>query len=35
MSRALRVFVQGREVYTWDEAAGEGVVADPFYRESV
>ncbi len=35
MSRALHVFVQGREVYTWDEAAGEGVVADPFYRESV
>ncbi|WP_090065413.1 amidohydrolase [Lentzea flaviverrucosa] len=35
MSRALRVFVQGREVYTWDETAGEGVVADPFYRESV
>ncbi|GGN29478.1 amidohydrolase [Lentzea pudingi] len=35
MSRALRVFVQGRSVYTWDEGKGEGVVADPFYRESV
>jgi imidazolonepropionase-like amidohydrolase len=35
MSRALHVYVQGREVYTWNEAKGEGVVADPFYRESV
>ena len=34
MSRALHVYVQGREVYTWDESKGEGVVADPFYRES-
>ncbi|GAA3652162.1 amidohydrolase [Lentzea roselyniae] len=34
MSRALHVYVQGREVYTWNEAKGEGVVADPFYRES-
>ncbi|MFI6102393.1 amidohydrolase [Lentzea sp. NPDC051213] len=34
MSRALQVFVQGREVYTFDERKGEGVVADPFYRES-
>ncbi|MFD4673151.1 amidohydrolase [Lentzea sp. NPDC058450] len=34
MSRALRVFVQGREVYTWDEEKVEGAVADPFYRES-
>ncbi|GDY30150.1 amidohydrolase [Gandjariella thermophila] len=33
MSRALRVFVRGREVYHYDEAAGEGVVEDPFYRE--
>jgi imidazolonepropionase-like amidohydrolase len=32
MSRALKVFVQGREVYTY--ADGEGVVADPFYREA-
>ncbi|RKT52352.1 amidohydrolase [Saccharothrix australiensis] len=31
MSRALRVFVQGREVYRY--ADGEGVVTDPFYRE--
>lgn len=28
-SRALRVFVGGREVYTWDDAASVGVVADP------
>jgi imidazolonepropionase-like amidohydrolase len=33
MSRALRVFVRGREVYHFDEATGEGVVEDPFYRE--
>ncbi|MEQ4719994.1 amidohydrolase [Nonomuraea sp. B19D2] len=32
MSRALRVFVSGREVYTY--AAGEPVVADPYFRES-
>ncbi|MEU0564982.1 amidohydrolase [Nonomuraea sp. NPDC005983] len=32
MSRALQVFVSGREVYTY--ADGEGVVADPYYRES-
>ncbi|MFI7637606.1 amidohydrolase [Nonomuraea sp. NPDC049400] len=32
MSRALRVFVSGREVYTY--ADGEPVVADPYYRES-
>jgi imidazolonepropionase-like amidohydrolase len=30
MSRAQRVFVNGREVYTWDEAAGAGTVADPY-----
>ncbi|WP_394614070.1 amidohydrolase [Lentzea sp. JNUCC 0626] len=34
MSRALHVFVQGREVYTWNEEKGEGAVADPFYREA-
>ncbi|WP_199441183.1 amidohydrolase [Umezawaea beigongshangensis] len=34
MSRALRVFVDGREVYTFDEATGVGTAADPFYRES-
>jgi imidazolonepropionase-like amidohydrolase len=33
MSRALRVFVGGREVYHFDEATGDGVVQDPFYRE--
>ncbi|EIF00586.1 amidohydrolase [Saccharomonospora glauca] len=33
MNRALRVFVRGREVYHYDEAAGEGVVADRRYRE--
>ncbi|MET7330556.1 amidohydrolase [Nonomuraea sp. NPDC005650] len=32
MSRALRVFVSGREVYTY--ADGGAVVADPYYRES-
>ncbi|MER6948726.1 amidohydrolase [Nonomuraea sp. NPDC000554] len=32
MSRALQVFVSGREVYTY--ADGEGVVSDPYYRES-
>jgi imidazolonepropionase-like amidohydrolase len=31
MSRALRVFVSGREVYSY--ADGEGSVADPYYRE--
>ncbi|QUQ69429.1 metallo-dependent hydrolase [Kutzneria sp. CA-103260] len=33
MSRALRVFIQGREVYQFDENSGEGVTVDPFYRE--
>ncbi|TNC28197.1 amidohydrolase [Amycolatopsis alkalitolerans] len=33
MNRALRVFVRGREVYTFDEARGEGVVVDRQYRE--
>lgn len=32
MSRALRVFISGREVYSYTE--GEPVVADPYYRES-
>lgn len=31
-SRALRVFVGGREVYTWDDDASVGVVADPYTR---
>lgn len=34
MSRALRVFIEGREVYTYDADKGHGDVADPFYRES-
>lgn len=33
MSRAVRVFVGGREVYTFDEDTGLGVTADPFYAE--
>jgi imidazolonepropionase-like amidohydrolase len=32
MSRALRVFIGGRQVYTWDDAAGEGITADPYAR---
>lgn len=34
MSRALRVFVEGREVYTFSTTKGVGEVVDPFYRES-
>jgi imidazolonepropionase-like amidohydrolase len=30
MSRALRVFIDGREVYTFDERTGEGVVANRY-----
>ncbi|GAB2690083.1 amidohydrolase [Thalassiella azotivora] len=30
MSRAQRVLVGGREVYVWDDEAGEGVVTDPY-----
>ncbi|WP_024875193.1 amidohydrolase [Saccharomonospora piscinae] len=33
MNRALRVFVQGREVYHFDETSGEGVVAERRFRE--
>ncbi|MBB6118785.1 amidohydrolase [Nocardiopsis algeriensis] len=33
MSRAERVFVDGREVYTYDYEKRRGVVADAFYRE--
>ncbi|WP_158881785.1 amidohydrolase [Amycolatopsis anabasis] len=33
MNRALRVFVRGREVYHFDEATGEGVVATRRYTE--
>ncbi|MFC5822900.1 amidohydrolase [Nonomuraea insulae] len=32
MSRALKVFISGREVYSYTE--GEPIVADPYYRES-
>jgi imidazolonepropionase-like amidohydrolase len=32
MSRAVQVFIAGREVYSY--ADGESVVADPYYRES-
>ncbi|GAA1461259.1 amidohydrolase [Nocardiopsis exhalans] len=34
MSRAQRVFVEGREVYTYDEAKRTGTAADPYYREA-
>ncbi|MBN6034837.1 amidohydrolase [Amycolatopsis sp. 195334CR] len=34
MNRAMRVFIRGREVYHFDEATGEGVVAPRRYRES-
>lgn len=33
MSRALRVFVEGREVYTYDEEKRAGTALDAFYRE--
>ncbi|MBB5906108.1 amidohydrolase [Actinoalloteichus hymeniacidonis] len=33
MNRALQVFVDGREVLTYDEATGRQQIADPFYRE--
>lgn len=32
MSRALKVFVEGREVYRFED--GEEVVVNPFYAES-
>ncbi|WP_344258754.1 amidohydrolase [Streptomyces sodiiphilus] len=34
MSRALRVFVSGREVYRYDTATRQGTVADPYYRDA-
>lgn len=34
MSRARRVFISGREVYTYSDERGEGTVADPYYREA-
>ncbi|OXM61246.1 MULTISPECIES: amidohydrolase [Amycolatopsis] len=33
MNRAMRVFVRGREVYHFDDASGEGVVAPRRYAE--
>jgi imidazolonepropionase-like amidohydrolase len=33
MSRALRVYVAGREVYRFDDHSGEGVTVNPFYQE--
>ncbi|RKN09323.1 amidohydrolase [Streptomyces radicis] len=35
MSRALRVFVEGREVYAYDTERGVGEVVDAWYREPV
>jgi imidazolonepropionase-like amidohydrolase len=34
MSRALQVFIAGREIYRFDEATGEGIVEDPYHRSS-
>lgn len=34
MSRALRVFVEGREVYTYDEQERLGTARDPYYSEA-
>jgi len=33
MSRAVRVFIGGREVYHFDEASNRGVTVNPFYTE--
>jgi imidazolonepropionase-like amidohydrolase len=33
MSRATRVFVDGRDVYHFDDTTGEGVTRDPFYQD--
>ena len=33
MSRALRVFVNGRQVYRFDEGSGVGVTENPYYSE--
>jgi imidazolonepropionase-like amidohydrolase len=33
MSRALRVFIEGQEVYHFDDATGEGVTKSPWYSE--
>ena len=32
MSRALQVFLGGRQVYAWDENLGVGRTADPYTR---
>nr|WP_198151793.1 amidohydrolase [Kibdelosporangium sp. MJ126-NF4] len=34
MSRAVRVFIEGNEVYHYDDVKGEGVTKNPFYSES-
>ncbi|MFE3453486.1 amidohydrolase [Nonomuraea sp. NPDC059194] len=34
MSRALKVFIDGREVYSYSTDTGEETIADPYYRES-
>ncbi|MGW5055489.1 amidohydrolase [Actinokineospora sp. NPDC004072] len=34
MSRALKVYIAGREVYTYDETTGKGTTTDPYYREN-
>jgi imidazolonepropionase-like amidohydrolase len=34
MSRALRVFITGREVYSYDEETGEATVPSPYYPAS-
>jgi imidazolonepropionase-like amidohydrolase len=31
MSRALRVFINGKDVYSYDEEAGQGTAANPYY----
>ncbi|ALG06087.1 amidohydrolase [Kibdelosporangium phytohabitans] len=33
MSRAVRVFIEGNEVYYYDDAKGEGITKNPFYSE--
>jgi len=33
MSRAVRVFVAGREVYRYDESTARGITTNPFYSE--
>jgi len=33
MSRALRVFINGREVYSYDEETNEATVPNPYYTK--